>query len=122
MAIKLKIIRSVDYLDVSDRGTVNLSESREMLQKIIKEESGSDYDILLDFRRTQWVLSTDEIFELVEVIFLEEDAFRDRIALLLLPGVNFDTVYFRSLCEAKTEIPIRTFTNFEDAVQWFYDN
>lgn len=122
MAVKLKIIRSIDYLDVSDRGSVNLSDSREMLQKIILEESGSEYDILLDFRRTQWVLSTDEIFELVEVILQEPDAFRDRIALLLLPGVNFDSKYFKSLCEEKTETPIRTFTNFEDAIHWFYDN
>ncbi len=122
MAIKIKIIRSVDYLDISDSGSVNLSDSREVLQKIIQEESGSDYDILLDFRRTQWVLSTDEIFELVEVILQEQDAFSERIALLVLPGVNFDSGYFRSLCEAKTETPVRTFSNFEDAVQWFYAN
>ena len=121
MAIKIKIIRSVDYLDISDSGAINLSESRKVLQGILREESGSDYDILLDFRRTQWVLSTDEIYMLVEVIFEEEDAFRERIALLLLPGVSFDSGHFRSLCEANTETPVRTFTNFEDAIQWFYN-
>jgi len=120
MAIKIRIIRSVDYLDITDEGEVNFPESRKALEAILQEEIGSDCDILLDYRRTQWVLSTDEIFQLVEVILRTNDAFRDRIALLLLPGVNFDSAHFRSLCEAKTDTPIRTFTNYEDAVQWFY--
>lgn len=120
MAIKIRIIRSVDYLDITDEGEVNFSASREALKDILQEESGTDCDILLDFRRTQWVLSTDEIFELVEVILQDPDAFKDRIALLLLPGVNFDKDHFRALCEEKTDTPVRTFTNYEDAVHWFY--
>ena len=121
MAIFLKIIRSVDYLDISDEGSINFEASRSKLTGIAGPvHTPVDYDILLDFRRTQWILSTDEIYYLVSVFLDDLDTFRDKIALLLLPGVNFDSEYFKELCANDKVTAIRTFTNYEDAIQWFY--
>lgn len=121
MAILLKIIRSVDYLDVSDDGNINFEESRKKLREMASpDHTPVGYEILMDFRRTQWILSTEEIYYLVNVFLDEPGLFRDKIALLLLPGVNFDSEYFKELCANDKVKTIRTFTNYEDAIQWFY--
>ena len=122
MATLLKIVRSVDYLDISDDGVINFEESKKKLFEIAggAENTPANYEILLDFRRTQWILSTDEIYYLVEVFLDNPDTYRDKIALLLLPGAKFDSEHFKELCAQRNGISIRTFTNYEDAIQWFY--
>lgn len=122
MAARIKVIRSVDYLDISDRGEIDFPESRKKLKKIAREDSPGDWDVLLDFRRTQWIISTDDIFYFIEVFLEDKGAFQDKIALLILPGVNFDTAHFKELCAKYDEGSVRTFTNYEDAIQWFYFN
>ena len=121
MATKIKIIRSVDYLSISNEGTIEFEESKKNLAALAEpKRPPADYELLLDFRRTQWILSTDEIYSLVEELINAADSFRDKIALLLLPGVNFDRSYFQELCTDTKGVEIRTFTNYEDAVDWFY--
>ena len=122
MATKIKIIRSVDYLSVRDDGTIEFEESKTRLSEIVEaKRPPADYEVLLDFRRTQWVLSTYEIYSLVQVLVEKPDSFRDKIALLLLPGVNFDKAYFQELCSKNKTVIVQTFTNYEDAIQWFYN-
>ena len=121
MATKIKIIRSVDYLSISNEGTIEFEESKKNLASLAEpKRPPADYELLLDFRRTQWILSTDEIYSLVQELISAPDSFRDKIALLLLPGVNFDRSYFQELCTDTKGVEIRTFTNYEDAVDWFY--
>lgn len=55
MATLLKIIPSVDYLDMSDDGIIDFEKSRKKLTEIARSNATPvDYEILLDFRRTQW--------------------------------------------------------------------
>ena len=122
MAIKIKIIRSVDYLSLSDDGTIEFEESKKKLSEMAEpKRPPADYELLLDFRRTQWVLSTEEIYSFVKALINVPDSFRDNIALLLLPGVNFDNTYFHELCSENKGIDVQTFTNYENAIQWFYN-
>ncbi len=122
MAVKIKIIRSIDYLSVSDDGTVDFEESMTNLVELAKPKvPPANYDLLLDFRRTQWILSTAEIFRLVQSIFKDSETFSDRIAMLVLPGVNFDKDEFKELCGQQKGVNIGTFTNYEDAVHWLYN-
>jgi hypothetical protein len=121
MAIKIKIIRSVDYLSVSDNGAIEFEESKKKLSGMAEpKRPPADYELLLDFRRTQWILSTDEIHALVLALINAPDAYRDKMALLVLPGVNFDRAYFQELISENKGTEVGTFTNYEDAVQWFY--
>lgn len=122
VATNIKIIRSIDYLYINDDGSINFERSKKRLSEIASEKCPTiNYEILLDFRRTQWILSTEEIYSFVHVFTENQDSFGNKIALLLLPGVNFDKELFHGLCtEAETEI-IHTFTNYEDAIHWFYD-
>lgn len=123
MATKIMIIRSVDYLSVNDNGTIEFEESKKILSDLVEaKRPPADYEVLLDFRRTQWILSTEEIYALVKVLIDKPDTFRDKIALLLLPGVGFDSAEFKELCSEYKGITIQTFTNYEDAIQWFYSS
>ncbi len=121
MAIKIKIIRSVDYLSVNDDGSIEFEESKRKLASLAEpKRPPADYELLMDFRRTQWILSTEEIYSLVLALINAPDSFRDKIALLVLPGVNFDRTYFQELISENKGIDVRTFTNYEDAIEWFY--
>lgn len=121
MDIKIKIIRSIDYLSVADDGSVEFEESKRRLLEIAGvKRPPADFDILLDFRRTQWVLSTEEIFSLANVLISDPDSHRDKIALLALPGVNFSKADFEELCSRTKGVEVQTFTNYEDAIHWFY--
>lgn len=122
MAIKIKIIRSVDYLSVSDDGAIEFEESYKKLAALAEpKRPPADYEILLDFRRTQWILSTEEIYSFVQALITAPDAFRDKLALLVLPGVGFDRTFFMELCSNIKDIEVRSFSNYEDAIQWFYN-
>ena len=113
----------MDYLKISDDGTIQFEDSERTLSDLVEpKRPPADYEILLDFRRTQWVLSTEEICSLVRVLIEKPDSYRDKIALLLLPGVNFDRAYFKELCSENRGITVQTFTNYEDAIQWFYNS
>ena len=117
----MKIIRAVDYLSVRDDGTIDFNESKELLTTLAEpKRPPADYEVLLDFRRTQWILSTEEIFDLIQPLFTIPDSCRDKMALLVLPGVNFDKAFFTEMCEGTSNITIGTFTNYEDAIHWFY--
>lgn len=121
MPTKIKIIRSVDYLSVADDGTIDFEESRRTLHQIAEpKRPPADYEILLDFRRTQWILTTSEIHHLVQAVSDVPDSFRDKIAILVLPGVNFDTELFSELCAKNKGVTVGTFSNYEDAIHWFY--
>lgn len=121
MATKIKIIRSVDYLSITDDGIIEFEESKQKLSEIVEpKRPPADHEILLDFRRTQWVISTEEIYSLVKVLIDKPDSWRDKIAILVLPGVNFDKQYFQELCSTSEAVIVRPFSNYEDAVQWFY--
>jgi len=122
MATNIKIIRSIDYLYINDDGSIEFEESKQKLSEIANEKCPTiDYEILLDFRRTQWILSTEEIYSLVHVLTGNQDSFRDKVALLLLPGVNFDKEVFQELCSEQEAGTVHTFTNYEDAIHWFYN-
>lgn len=121
MAIKIKIIRSIDYLEVDDSGNIDFDESsRKLLELAEPRRPPADYELLLDFRRTQWILSTEEIYRLVKPLPGMPDSCRDKIALLLLPGVNFDREQFGELMTGSPGSELRAFSNYEDAIQWFY--
>jgi hypothetical protein len=122
MATNIKIIRSIDYLYINDDGIIEFEENKKKLAEIANDQCPViDYEILLDFRRTQWILSTEEIYDLVHVITENQDSFRDKVALLLLPGVNFDKEEFLELCTNEEAGSIHSFTNYEDAIHWFYN-
>lgn len=123
MSTKIKLIRSVEYLQTSPKGEINFDQSKKMLAKLAKaKRPPADFDILLDFRRAQWILSTADIYYLAAELGKHNHTYRDKVAILVLPGLNFDNSEFFRLCAQNRGFNVETFTNYEEAVQWFFEN
>lgn len=125
MTKKIKLIRSVEYLHTSPEGKIDFQQSKKILADLAKaKRPPADFDILLDFRRAQWVLSTADIYYLAAELDKHDHTYRDKVAILVLPGLDFDNSEFFELCAQNRGFNVETFTNYEEAVQWFfeYDN
>lgn len=123
MPTKFKLIRSVEYLQTDANEDIDLEASKQMLIEIAKAKRPlADFDLLLDFRRIQLKLNTVEIYFLASELHLHGDTFCDKVAILVLPGLNFEKAEFFELCAKNRGFKVDCFTNYEDAVQWFYED
>ena len=123
MSTKINLIRSIEYLYSSPEGKIDLEKSKQILTDLAKaKQSPADYDIILDFRRSQLKLSTTDLWYLAAELVNHNNAFREKVAVLILPDLNFEKAEFFELCSRNRGFNINVFTNYEDAVQWFYED
>ena len=119
MATKIKIINTGDFLEVTPEGIIDMTASRQLLVDIAKAEHHPvDYDLLIDFRDTQWHMSTLDLYQLASELVQHEDTFRQKVALLVLPGDTFDSAEFFETCSRNLGFAVEAFADFESAVRW----
>ena len=119
MATKIKIIPGKDFLEVTADGVINLTSSRQLLVDIAKAEHHPvDYELLVDFRDTVSKLSTVEIYELAAELIKHGDTFRRKVALLVLPGIDFDHARFFETCSHNRGFSVNAFKEYEKAMRW----
>jgi hypothetical protein len=119
MATKIKIITVRDFLEVTPDGIINISTSRQLLVDIAKAEHHPvDYDLLIDFRDTQWQMSVSNLYQLAAELCQHGDTFRRKVALLVLPGINFNPASFLETCSRNRGFSINAFTDYEKAIRW----
>lgn len=120
MATKIKIVTTNDFLEVTPDGIINMTTSSQLLVDIAKAEHlPVDYDLLIDFRDTEWDMSTVDLYQLAKELTLHGDTFRRKVAILVLPGVNFDSASFLETTSSNRGFEVNAFTNFESALRWF---
>ena len=120
MATKIKIVTTGDFLEVTPDGIINIATSKQLLIDIAKAEHHPvDYDLLIDFRDTQWQMSTNDVYKLASELCMHGDTFRRKVAVLVLPGVNFDPATFLETCSHNRGFLVDAFTDFETAIRWF---
>ena len=121
MPTKMKIIRGTDFLQTTPEGEFDLEASQQMLQEIAAaRHPPADFHILLDFRRVQWRLGTSDIYKMAECLATHADLRTSKIAVLALPGAEFDHAQFLETCSVNRGMNVDAFTNFEDAIHWFF--
>jgi hypothetical protein len=119
MATKIKIITPSDFLEVTPEGIINLDTSKELLIDIAKADPHpADYELLVDFRNTQCDLSIVEVYKLSEELVRHGNTFRRKVALLVLPGVNFDRAKFFETCSRNRGFSINAYMDYENAIRW----
>jgi hypothetical protein len=119
MATKIKIITASDFVEVTPDGIMNITTTRQLLVDIAKAEPPpADYELLVDFRNTQSNLSITDVYQLAAELFKHGDTFRRKVALLVLPGVNFDRASFFETCSHNLGFSINAFTDYENAIRW----
>ena len=123
MATKIKLIRSVEYLHTSVDGQIDFKKSVQVLATLAKaKRPPADYDVILDMRRSQVKLLTTDIWYLAKVLTKHDNMYRDKIAILILPGMDFKKAEFFELCSKNRGLKVDIFTNYEDVIQWFFAN
>jgi hypothetical protein len=119
MPTKIKIITIREFLEVTPEGIIDINTSRQLLRDIAKAENQPiDYDLLIDFRETQWKMSTEEIYQLASELVEYGSNFRRKIAILVLPGINFDPASFLETCSHNRGFRINAFKDFENSMRW----
>jgi hypothetical protein len=119
VATKIKLITAKDFLEVTPDGLINLSTSRQLLVDIAKaERPPADYDLLVDFRDTHSQLSITDVYRLAAELCQHGDTFQRKVALLVLPGINFDRASFFETCSFNRGFCVNAFTDYEKAMRW----
>lgn len=119
MATKIKIISASDFIEVTADGIINIDTSRQLLIDIAKaEQPPADHELLIDFRDTQSNLSVTDMYHLAAELCRHGDAFRRKVALLVMPGVNFDRASFFETCAHNRGYSVTAFTDYENALRW----
>lgn len=119
MATKIKVITARDFLEVTTDGIINLATSRQLFIDIAKADSlPVDYELLVDFRDTQSKLSVMDVYQLAGELIQHGSTFRRKVALLVLPGINFDHASFFETCSRNQGFFVNAFTDYEKAMRW----
>ena len=119
MATKIKIITTGEFLEVTPSGTIDITTSRQLLVDIARsDQTPVDYDLLIDFRETRWHMSLSDIYTLASELVKYGDTFRGKVALLLLPGIAFDSGSFLETCAHNRGFAVDAFADFESAMRW----
>lgn len=123
MATKVKIVTVADFLEVTPEGIIDITTSRRLLVDIAKAEHHPvDHELLIDFRDTQWRMSAFDVYQIASELAEHGDTFRRKVAILVLPGVNFDTASFLETCSHNRGFSVNAFTDFESAIRWFLNS
>jgi hypothetical protein len=119
MAIKIKIVSAKDFIEVTADGVIDIAASRRLLAEIAKAEHELvDYELLVDFRDTESRLSVTDIYELAAELSERRDIFRGKVALLVMPGLNFNQAQFFEKCSHDRGFLVDAFTDYEKAMRW----
>lgn len=119
MVTKIKIVTTKDFIEVTAEGTIDITTSKQLLVDIAKAEyKPVDYDLLIDFRDTQWEMTTTNIYQLASELTRYGDTFRRKVAVLVLPGIDFDHASFLETCSHNRGFSIDAFTDYEKAMRW----
>ncbi len=119
MPTKIKIIKAKEFLEVTSDGIINITTSRQLLLDIAKAENNPvDYELFVDFRDTQNQLSIADLYELAAELYKHGNTFRKKVALLVLPGINFNSAQFFETCAQNRGFDINAFTDYEKAIRW----
>jgi hypothetical protein len=115
----IKIVTARDFIEVTPEGIIDIITSRQLIRDIAKAENKPvDYDLLIDFRETQWKMSTTEIYQLASELVDYGTNYHRKVAILVLPGINFDPASFLETCSHNRGFKINAFNNFESSIRW----
>ena len=119
MATKIKLITAKDFFEFTPGGSIDLNIGRHLLLAAARSEPPSaDYELLVDFRDTPAPLSLFEVTELAAELCRRGDTFRQKVALLVLPGVSFDQASFFETYSLSHGFSVNAFTDCETALRW----
>lgn len=122
MEIRIKIIRARDFLEITTHGILTITTSRQLIADIVDvQHQQTDYGLLVDFRDTKNSLSIGDVYQLASELFQYGNTFRRKVALLVMPGHNFERASFFETCSFNRGFTINAYTDYEKALRWILE-
>ena len=122
MPTNVKIIRAHDFIKATPEGKLDFEKSKNLLMEIASASASlADYEILVDTRKAQTVMSITDLFFLATELGKRPNAFSRKTAVLC-PLEQFDHAGFFALCAENRGLQVKAFTSFEDAIEWLIAN
>ena len=118
MPVNIKVIRPKDFIKTTVTGILNFSVSRQALLEIASEiERSGEYEILVDTREAESMLSIADVFQLGEALAAHSLLRRSKIAFLKSIKDNKQAEFLETVT-ANRGVRARVFTDFEKALTW----
>ena len=118
MPVNIKVIRPKDFIKTTVTDLLNFEVSKQTLLDIAAQiEQPGQYEVLLDTREAETVLSVVDIFELGQA--LADHPFLRRSKIVVLTSMNhIEQARFLEIVTANQGVRVRVFTGFEEAITW----
>lgn len=118
MAVSINMVHPKDFIKTTVTGILNFAVGKQILLEIASQiEQPGEYQIFIDTRETDSVLSLVGVFELDKFMDSFSSFHRCKIALLTSIRDSKDAKFLYNTT-ANRGIRIRIFTNFEKAITW----
>lgn len=116
--VNIRVIHGHDFLRSNLDGQIDLSKSRRVLRDLIRANTATRYNLLIDMRQSEETLTFPEVQKLVEELGKHAPLFHGRIALLDRWDVGFEKTQFFEASATTKGFAVRAFLDFEHAAEW----
>jgi hypothetical protein len=121
MATHIKIIHSHEFIKATLEGVIDINESKKLLIDISSAaEPMADYEIILDARKANSVLTKTELWYLAKELSKFHKTFYKKIAVIC-PTEKFDFAGFFALCSENNGFRVNAFKSLGDAMEWLIE-
>ncbi len=118
MPVNIKVIHTRDFIKTTATGVLDFAASKQALLDLISQiKQPGEYEVLLDTRAAEVVLSVTDIFQLGETLANQPSLSESKVALLT-PMSGADQAAFFETVAWNRGVRIRAFTDFEPAITW----
>jgi len=119
MPINLTVINTKDFIKTTVTGKLDFAASKQALLDILSFiKQPGDYDVLIDTREAEDLLSITNFYNLGEMLASQPLLRQSRICLLV-PMRDIDKASFFETVAVNRGVKIKAFTDFEQAITWF---
>jgi hypothetical protein len=116
--VNIKVIQTKDFIKTTVTGVLNFEISKQALLGIASQiEQPGEYEILVDTREAETILSVIDIIQLGEALAAHPSLNRSKIAFLTSMN-DAKQAGFLETVTVNRFIRAKVFTEFEEAITW----
>lgn len=118
MPVNLKVINAQDFIKTTVTGTLDFAASKQTLLALVSFiKQPGEYDVLVDTRETESLLSITDHYKLGEALAYHPMLHQSKICLLV-PTKDFDKAGFFETVAVNRGAQVKVFADFEQAMTW----
>ncbi len=118
MPVNIKVIHTKDFIKTTATGVLDFSASKQYLLDIASQiKQPNEYEVLMDTREAESLLSDVDIFELGKALADHPTLRRSKVGILA-PKRDLNQAGFFETVAVNRGARVRAFTDFEQAITW----